>query len=100
MGVFKIKMYYRVPLFYDSTTFYTLEQKSIKFWRWFVGKSGNLRHQKVILRLTDLYQRTRTPKVYIDIHSDTQFTPLNSFYIKVFHFQKFPFTLHFTGFVR
>ena len=41
-----------VPLFYDLTTFLDSGQKFVKF---FVGFLENLRHQKGILRLTDLY---------------------------------------------
>ena len=44
-------MYYRVPLSYDLTTFWILGQKFVKF---LVGFEENLRHQKDILRLTDL----------------------------------------------
>ena len=41
-----------MPLSYDLTTFYILGQKFVKF---FVVFLENLRHQKDILRLTDLY---------------------------------------------
>ena len=42
-----------VPLFYDLTTFYILGQKFVKI---FVGFLENLRYQKGILKLIDLYK--------------------------------------------
>ena len=41
----------RCQYYVDLTTFYILEQKFVQI---FVGFLENLRHQKVILRLTDL----------------------------------------------
>ena len=48
--------HYSVPLSYDLTTFYILGQKFVKF---FVGFLENLRYQKDILRLTELYNYNR-----------------------------------------
>ena len=41
-----------MPLFYDLTTLYILGQKFVKF---FVGFLENLRYQKDVLKLTNLY---------------------------------------------
>ena len=49
--LFNVKRHYRVPLSYDLTTFQILGQKFVKFFGFFLD---NLRHQKDILRLTDL----------------------------------------------
>ena len=52
--------HYSVPLTYDLTTSYILGQDFVKFLgqdfvKFFDGFLENLRHQKDILRLTDLY---------------------------------------------
>ena len=46
--------HYSVPLSYDLTTFYILGQKFVNF---FVGFLENLRYQKDILKLIDLYSQ-------------------------------------------
>ena len=58
MGYLMYQRHYMVALFYDLTTFQILGQKFVKF---FVGFLENLRNQKYILKLSDLYQQFYHP---------------------------------------
>ena len=73
--------HYSVPLSYDLTTFYILGQKFVKF---FVGLLENLRYQKDILKLIDLWNELNLVHLWQQPIWNSEYT--NFFTTSIFNF--------------